>query len=185
MIGLLGFTGKPNSGKSTAARYISEKHGIPWINVGDSIKEMLGAYYRCRGLQEKEIARRLHGDLKEQPDHNLGGKTPRHAMQSRGKECRDLISPFLFVDCWADRVAAAGGSAVADGMRHADEMGAFKKLDGILVHIVRPVGSIESDHIAEQLQLKPDTTIVNDGTIDDLLKKIDQLIIDVGWARAA
>ena len=178
---LIGFTGKPESGKSTAAKHLSEKHGLPWINVGDTIKDMMRGFYESCGLSNEEIGRRLFGDLKEQPDPYLNGKTPRYAMQTLGKEWRDLISPSLFVDRWAEKVINAGGSAVADGMRHSDEQTKFKELGGVLVHMVNPRKSqdIGGGHVAETLQLKPDVTILNDGDFEDLYDKVDNLVEDI------
>jgi dephospho-CoA kinase len=78
---LIGFTGKPESGKSTAARFLAKKYGLPHINVGDGMKAMLTGFYRLCGLSESEIVRRLFGDLKEGPDPYLNGKTPRYACK--------------------------------------------------------------------------------------------------------
>lgn len=172
---LIGFVGKPNSGKSTAAKYIASEYLYQHINVGDSIKDMLAAFYRCRGATQMDITRRLHGDLKEQPDQFLNGKSPRHALQTLGKEWRDTISTTLFADCWEDRIKNAG-PVVADGMRYADEMAGFKRQGGILAQIVRPNGEVDTTgHVAETLQLEPDIVLVNDGTLYQLYRHIDYI----------
>ena len=46
----------------------------------------------------------------------------------------------------------------------------------MLVHVVRPGVHVETDHVAETLMIKPDVTIVNDGTIEEFLEKIDALL---------
>jgi hypothetical protein len=179
---ILGFTGKPDCGKSTAARFLVDTYGWAWINVGDPIKEMLAGYYKSVGLSWAEITRRLIGDLKEKPDPLLLGKTPRFAMQTLGKEWRDIIDPDLFTFAWDIRIPA-GKSVVADGMRYPDELPRFKARNGVLVHMIRP-GTDDNggEHVAEKLQLVPDVTIINDGTIGDLHAKIDQLVLEVAGA---
>lgn len=176
---LIGFCGKPDSGKSTAARYLHEAHGFDWINISAPIKAMLEGFYRWCGLDDGEIERRLVGDLKETPDPLLNGKTPRYALQTLGYEWRDLISSELFSDRWCDRVIACGQYTTSDSMRYPNEMPALYRADGILVRIDRPGATDTTGHPAENQTLDPDRVIVNDGTIEDLFQKLDDLVTEV------
>lgn len=181
----IGFTGKPESGKSTAADHIAEKYGLARINVGDPIKAMLAGLYKWSGLSDSDIYRRLYGDLKEKPDPYLNGKTPRYAMQTIGKEWRDLISPTLFVDRWKE-VAVASGGVAADGMRYADEVGPLRELGGVIVHVIRPgTESAGGTHVAETLQIKPDVTIVNAGSLERFKADLDYVLGELLDRRAA
>lgn len=177
---IIGFTGKPQSGKSSAAKYLRDVHGFAWVNVGDTIKGMLRGFYEDVGLSKEEIHRRLFGDLKERSDFYLKGQTPRYALQTLGKEWRDLISPDLFVFAW-DLRSRFAENVVADGMRYADEAGPLKARGGIIVHLIRP-GTEDNggSHVAETLQLQPDLTIVNDASLDDLYAKIEVLLRERG-----
>jgi hypothetical protein len=146
-------------------------------NVGDGMKFMMDGFYRGFGLSDSEIERRLYGDLKELPDPMLNGQSPRYAMQTLGYEWRDLISPTLWADRWADRVR--GGNVVADGMRYPDEMPGFRKLGGTLVKVVRPGAEAnDNGHKAESLMLEDeaDFNLLNIGTIEDLHGALDRLI---------
>lgn len=172
---LIGFCGLPRSGKSTAARYLVERYRFRHLNVGDPIHDMLRGFYRSCGLSEYGITHRMRGDLKEAPDPLLNGKTPRYAMQTLGKEWRDLISPSLFADRWGDKIDL-GGDVVADGMRYADELEVLRGRGGLLVRVERPGVRNQWDHPAERQLLVADETIHNDGTLPELQFKIERLV---------
>jgi hypothetical protein len=182
---IISLTGKPECGKSTAAKFLRDEYGFAHINVGDTIKEMLGAYYRLIGLPQDEVERRLYGDLKEKPDLYLRGKAPRYAMQTLGKEWRDLINPDLFAFAW-DLRCNGHANVVADGMRYPEELGPLKARGGFVVNITRPgTENNGGSHIAEKLHLAPDFTMANDGTIEELRAKVDALVRDIGWGLGA
>lgn len=182
---LIGLYGYPEAGKGVVAGYLARRYGFARVNVGDGMKAMLEGLYRMSGLDAVQIERRLFGDLKETPDPLLNGKTPRYALQTIGCEWRDLISPTLFSDRWADRVRTEE-NAVADGMRYPEELPSFRGLRGALVRVDRPGHRrVGSDHKADrQLMLDPpDAILLNDGNIPQLLDRVDRLLvslIDVG-----
>lgn len=183
---LIGLFGYPESGKSEVSKYLRSKYQFERINVGDGMKAMLAGYYRLFGLTEREIERRLYGDLKETPDPMLNGKTPRYALQTIGKEWRDLIDPPLFADRWADRVRHAR-NAVADGMRYPDELPAFRSLGGVLIQVSRP-GHVSPgrEHVADarlMLEQDRDAVLLNDGTLEQLPEKIEQLLQSINFER--
>ena len=172
---LIGFCGIPDCGKSTAARHLHETRGFAWVNISHPIKAMLRGLYEWCGLESAEIERRIDGDLKNIPDPLLNGKTPRYAMQTLGYEWRNLIHTELFADRWGDRVMTFDNVA-SDSMRYPNEMPALRRAGGILVEIQRP-GLVETTgHPAENQKLDPDHVIVNDGSIEDLQAKVDELI---------
>ena len=92
---IIGLTGLAGSGETTVARHLMGMHGFVRHRMAEPLKSMLKAL----GLTEQQI----DGDLKEVPCELLGGKTPRHAMQTLGTEWgRDLISQNLWVKAWCD-----------------------------------------------------------------------------------
>lgn len=72
---VIALTGVAGSGKSTAAKYLSEK-GYECIKFAGPLKRMLYAL----GLSEMEV----EGALKEAPQDKFYGKSPRHLMQTIG-----------------------------------------------------------------------------------------------------
>jgi len=172
---LIGFCGLPGAGKSTAAMHLASKHGFVWSNIGDPMKAMMRAFFELQGLDEEEIRRRLWGDLKQEPDPLLDGKTPTFALQTLGKEWRDLFSPTFWVDRWVDRISKLP-RVVCDGMRYPDEMPVFRRLGGKLIRIVRPGVVERTGHPAERQALPFDYSIMNDGTVDDLVRAVEGVV---------
>jgi hypothetical protein len=179
---LIGLHGVPGSGKSEFAKYLHQKYDFAHVNIGDAMKAMLrGFYSEICGIDDKEINRRLYGDLKRVPDNLLNGKTPTHAMQTIGYEWRDTISKTLFSDRWADRVRKHK-NVVADGMRYPDEMPVFYELDGLMIRMIRPGYEDTTGHPAENQKLPADVIIHNDGTIEDLYRKADMIVSGRGFS---
>lgn len=90
-ITVIAFMGKKLSGKTTAGKYLVEKHDYVRVRFAQTLKDMLYEF----GLSHEE----LDGSLKEVPCAKLGGKTPVQAMQTLGTEWgRELIYPNIWVD---------------------------------------------------------------------------------------
>lgn len=130
---LLVLSGPAGAGKSTIAGELSAQQGYTVVKFAGPLKAML----RAIGLTDAEI----EGDLKEQPCPLLGGRTPRHAMQTLGTEWgRNLISPELWVAAWQHAVRgvlASGGRVVVDDCRFTNELAAAVEMGGVAVRLVR------------------------------------------------
>lgn len=170
---IVAFCGLIGSGKSTAARRLVNHHGFAGVRFADPIKAML----RALGLSDAE----LDGALKELPCSLLGDKTPRWAMQRLGTEWgRQLIDPELWTRAWrcaVDRLPANVG-VVADDCRFANEITAVRQASpfSLVVRIVRP-GVAAAGHLSELQQFHADQQIVNDGSIEELRAKVDDLVL--------
>ena len=141
------------------ADYLIREHGFTLHEIAGPLKNML----RCLGLSEEHI----NGALKELPTDLLGGKTPRWAMQTLGKEWRDLIHPDLWLIAWDN--TRPDGPIVVDGMRYPNEVPFFRERGAKLIRITRPgVKAPDTGHEAEKHKLPVDAAITNDGTIEDL-----------------
>jgi hypothetical protein len=174
---IIALTGYAGSGKSTAAKILTERHGFTLVKFAGPLKQMM----RCLGLGDHEI----EGDLKEQPHEVLCGKTPRHAMQTLGTEWgRDLIGQELWVNvamgaAW--RVLDQGGKAVIDDCRFLNEAAAVRTEGGIIVEVMRPGVGPQSGHVSENQIPDPDRLIINGGTVEDLALRMAQLIKGERW----
>jgi hypothetical protein len=176
---MIAFTGFAGSGKSTAAAHLQSKRGFRRVRFAGPLKAMM----RALGCTEAEV----DGDRKELPCDLLGGKTPRHAMQTIGNEWgRICIGEDLWLNAWRSAVNSASGPVVVDDCRYPNEAAAIKAMGGTIVRIERASAAESvSGHISENHVLPFDVTIRNDGTEADLQREIDTLIHSLTWAEAA
>ena len=164
---VVALSGLAGSGKSTACRYLATK-GFTLVKFAGPLKDMC----RAMGLTDEHI----EGSLKEVPCDLLGGRTPRHAMQTLGTQWgRDCIGESLWVDLWrsrAEKVLANGGRVVTDDCRFANEAQIIRSLGGTILRL-EGRGGIAGAHVSEQMAFDPDACVQNDGPIDSLYRKID------------
>jgi hypothetical protein len=162
---IVGLTGRARSGKSEVARIFREEFSFGLVRFAGPLKKMMAAL----GLSNDEI----NGDMKETPSSRLNGKTPRYAMQTLGTEWgRDMISPTLWIDAWrreAD-LALYYKNIIADDVRFANEAEAVRTTHGtsIIIRVERGMFVPTAQHASEIMDLEADTTIVNNGTLENL-----------------
>lgn len=168
---VIALTGLAGSGKSTASKYLVEKHGYQLVKFAGPLKDML----RAIGLSEAQI----EGNLKEEPCEWLQGATPRHAMQTLGTQWgRDCIGAGLWTELWVRRVQlilAAGGRVVVDDCRFPNEADGVRKLGGVVWRLIGR-GGIAGSHESESGCGKADMEIRNTRGIDDLDYLLDTFL---------
>jgi len=164
---IIAFTGPKGCGKSTAAKCLIDDFGYERHYFAKPLKEMI----KCLGLDERHV----NGDLKETSCDELGGQTPRWAMQTLGTEWgRELIHPELWVNAWKNTLPKS--DIVCDDLRFPNEFKILKEVQGIVIDIVRPGFERDQSHESEAHSLPFDYQITNDGTTNDLCKKIKDII---------
>jgi len=165
---IVALTGPAGAGKSTAARYLIERHGYVLVKFAGPLKAML----RALGLTDEHI----EGSLKEAPCPLLGGKTPRYAMQTLGTEWgRDLISSDLWVNAWRDfatSVLDQGGRVVVDDCRFPNEAQRAREMGGKIFEVCGR-GGLATTHASESYRPEPDTILQNSGELWALHSQID------------
>lgn len=133
---LVAFTGQISHGKSAAADYLINHHGFERVSFADPLKEML----MTLGLSREQL---YDQRKKEEPcGVVLGGKTPRHAMQTLGTEWGRKM---IHTDIWAEAALRKMTKAidedrrlVIDDLRFDNEAKVVRSLGGIVVQIIRP-----------------------------------------------
>lgn len=172
---VIGFCGLAGSGKTTAAQRLVDAHGFVRVSLAQPLKAMLRVLLQARGVGSLSMDAMLDGHLKEVPAPELGGRTPRYAMQTLGTEWgRKLITSSLWVDAWRD-VAQRYPRVVVDDVRFLDEAAAIRALGGRLYALLRP-GVVATDHESERQTLVLDGFVPNGGCIGDLHDEIDRLV---------
>lgn len=176
--GVVAFTGKAGSGKSTAADHLVARG---WVRVkfADPLKDMMRALLAASGMTPAEIERRIEGDLKEQPEPMLAGRTPRYAMQTIGTEWgRDLIGSGLWIgiaEAQILRRLQAGQNVVIDDCRFDNEADVVRRLGGLIVEL-QGRGGIAGAHQSER-GVQPDLVHHNDGTLAELRGWVDYVFV--------
>ncbi len=177
---IIAFTGLAGAGKSTAAMRLVDRHRFERVRFAGPLKAMMAAL----GLTPAEI----DGDRKEMPSDLLGGKTPRHAMQTIGNEWgRELIGPDLWVNAWRAAVEKlpASVAVVVDDCRYPNEAATIQAMGGSIVRIERPGAGTASTHVSEQHVLPAAVTLHNTISEKNLLEQVDRLMLDLSWADTA
>ena len=176
---IIAFSGKRGCGKSEAAAVLV-RAGYVDLKFADPLKNMLRAMYATYGVSASDIERRLEGDLKEQPDEWLAGRTPRHAMQTLGTEWREMIATSLWSDMMRKRVGLRTDKIVISDLRFPHEVETLRALGATIVRIKRSVSDTVADeasrHASESLtdDLDHDTVLYNNSTLDHFIQDIEK-----------
>jgi hypothetical protein len=166
MTRIIAFLGPKQSGKTTAAKYVAGNYGYTRHRFGGPIKAMLKAGF---GLSDEQ----LEGGLKEEPTELLCGKSSREGQTALGDWGRAL-HPNLWVNRWLNTMPE--GKVVCDDVRMPHEFEALKELEAAFVRITRPGHEHSDDHETEAHRLPHTIEILNDGTLQMFLAKVDALV---------
>lgn len=174
---IIGFAGEPGAGKDTAGRFLADLLNFKKVSFADRLKDALCLVY--------DLDRGKMDDLKykETPHQNLGGMTPRKAMQLLGTEgFRNLIYDNTWIEAAYRTICQhkdSGKSVCIADVRFPNEAHAICTWGGHLAFVERPSRTNEASvmaHASEQhlgkLKLMADVVIVNDGDRQALFKKV-------------
>ena len=135
---IVGLIGPKSSGKSTLATLLHDNEGYHRIPFAAPLKGMLFSLLSHQRLPALEIKEMLWGSKKEEPSYYLGGKSPRHAMQTLGTEWgRNLLHPNLWMDAWKRQATASTIRVVTEDVRFLNEVEAILVLGGVVLRIER------------------------------------------------
>lgn len=182
---IIGLTGKKDAGKSTAAKYLRERHGYAGSAITEPMDEMLAPLLRRMGVPDDEILPRLNGPMKDLAIPGFDWLTGRKLKQAVGREFRDAISRpqadgtssrtfFLVLD---DAANAHHPHHVNESVRYPFEGAHIQSRGGVVWRIVDPDHVSDDDHESERDDVPADVEIINrkEGT-DALFAQIDALI---------
>lgn len=148
MTKIVGFTGRKRSGKNTAADVFAHA-GYQHLSFASPIKAMLYILLQIQGLSHVKILDMLEGNSKELPSPFLGGRSPRHCMQTLGTQWgRQLISDTIWVDTLM-MTAKQFPAVVVSDVRFPNEVAAIKAAGGVVYRVVRPGLIANDDHESE------------------------------------
>ena len=165
---IVGFSGKARAGKDTCADYLVSKYGFRKVSLADPLKQIAIKYF---GLTHDEVY------VTKEPH-------VRRILQGLGMAMRGEINENV----WINKLMRSFNSeenVVVPDIRMSNEVDMLIRCKGAVVRIERDVsiGGDEKDHATEKElddYLFPQY-VHNDGTIDDLYKKIDGVMFNLGF----
>lgn len=200
----IGLSGYAQSGKTTAANYIEKAYGFRRKHIASTLRRMLAEMLCDLGYSPADVYDILEGSRKDGWIIPEIGRTSRELQITIGTEWgRELVHPDLWVGTWSNGIKP-GERIMNDSVRFPnEEKGIREKLDGITILITRPgtrpvqfkwgaIGKFLFDrfglmwgvHDSERIdRLNPDYVIVNDGTVEDLHRQIDDIMEEAGAMR--
>ena len=171
---LIGFTGRAQAGKDTAAQALVRAHGYTQLGFADTLKEMALAvdpYVTDLGRPEPRRLSQIvatHGweTAKQIPE-------VRQFLQCLGTEAgRGLLGDDIWVRTAIARIDRCPSPVTLADVRFPNEADAIRARQGHIIRIHRPThaSQIDTTHASETAAdlIRPDRTIHNTGTIQDL-----------------
>ena len=172
---ILGLCGPKDSGKSTLAELLKTQHQFKRIALADPIKEMCLTLVTYQGCSRGQGIRMFWGDLKEVPSAYLGGRTPRHAMQTLGTEWgRKTINWDFWKNVWHNKVQQELDQIVVDDVRFENEVQAIRNFGGKVIRIMRKgttIGLHSSEREYEKINC--DWVLTNDESPQNMLDLLE------------
>lgn len=178
---LVALTGKKGHGKSTIASYLkTADYGFVEYAFADPIKQICGIMF---GFTYEQMHNPV---LKEEVDPRYGF-SPRVALQKIGSEAADAIQQIMGMEeriwlvafrRWFEALPP-GTSVVVSDCRFSKEEDLLRSYGFTIIRVINPdpARAQTSMHQSETQQdsIKVDYTILNDRTIPDLHREVDQL----------
>lgn len=186
---IIGLGFRARVGKDAVAEYLVKKYGFKQTFYAESLKNACREIFHLTDEQ-------LYGNLKEEVDA-FWGVTPRFMFQFVGTECmRNVYGQDVWVRSLKRRIEKDSVSNwVISDVRFFTEAEAIKNWGGVLIHVDRKGVPKPAkirlppkwyrpwpkyvEHISET-QLRDykgwDVVIDNNGTLDDLYRRVDQLM---------
>lgn len=175
---LIGICGRRRSGKDVVANYICSQYNFENKKISDDLKSVIKILFSFTYAQ-------LENDEKDITD-KIWDITPRQTMQFLGTEVMQYkiqeLLPNINRNFWIKSFINKNlnnnlsKNIVISDIRFLHEYEDLKKYDILIIRIERDNININSndEHCSEteHLQIPADIIIKNDGTIDELYKKI-------------
>ena len=182
---IVGFTGRQDAGKTTAAAHLRERHGYTGSNLTEPMDEMLAPLLRRMGVAEHEIAPRLTGGMKNTPIPGYEWLTGRKLKQALGLQFRDAVSRptpdgstdrCFFHDLWFGE-NAGHPFLVHEQIRYDFEAANLQRRGGVVVKIVDPEATRQDQHESEAIDFPVDREIANPKTgLGPLHAELDRVV---------
>lgn len=189
---VLGLLGRKRSGKDTFAERLVSEHGFERLAFADALKATMYDLNPWVRVEEDEVGivygpasgmgRAIHLSIAYIVDR-IGWEAAkevrevRRLLQDHGVAIRDHVSPSVWVDAVASRVAVTVRPVVITDVRFPNEMDFIRDVRGRCVRIVRPGVVSEDRHVSEVGldDVYTDYVVRNSGSVGDLHRVADDV----------
>jgi len=154
---IIGVAGKKRVGKDTVAAYISKKYGYRHVAFADKVKDIAGDLFGLNFFNMSAEDKEKH----------------RYIMQYIGDNLRGLDSLI-----WVKYVFRKyPDNIVISDVRYPNEVEYIQSQGGKVIHIIRDTGmqDMHASEVALDSFEKFDFEVYNEGTVEDLQRKVDTL----------
>jgi hypothetical protein len=167
---IIGLSGYAQSGKNTVADILVDHHGFIALAFADPIKELVyDINPKINSIEIQGLVNEYGWDIvKQDPE-------VRRLLQTTGEAGRQGIDEYLWVAMTLSQIKDPHeGRYVITDVRFPNEAAAITAQGGQIWRIERPGVNAVNDHVSETAldAWVFEETIINDGTIEDLKKKI-------------
>lgn len=171
---LIGLNGYAGAGKDEVARYLQQK-GWQWESFAAPLRRGLELINpTIDGVQLSELLD-THGWDKVKRTY----PEVRRMLQVIGTEfCRETFGQSCWVEIAEEKLWEGSSDVpyVYSDVRFDQEIEFIREYGGKVVRVERPGFGPVNSHSSERLIENPDYIIVNDGTLEDLHKKVGELL---------
>lgn len=183
---LIGVLGRKGSGKDTIADYIINKFHYEKMVIAEPLKNACKELFNFSNEQ-------LYGDLKEVVDTQWG-VSPRKVLQWFGTDIiRNRINelnPDIGNNFWVTLLKIKflqktntdkNLKIIVSDVRFQNEIDMVRELGGKVIKLTRESVNSDDAHESEKNidKLEGDINILNDGTLDELYKKVDEFFLNI------
>lgn len=183
IIGIVGYIG---SGKSTVADVLVREHCYHKFAFADALKDAVSQIFLWpRGLLEGDTnaSRTFREKIDPWWSYKLGYEvTPRLILQKMGTEaCRHGIADNIWIAALEKRIHGYDDVVISD-CRFPNEIEFIRSVGGKVIWVTRGPSPTDEElskmHVSETAwrEVPVDCVIDNNGTIDDLKRKVDYVL---------
>lgn len=180
---LIGVLGRKGSGKDTISDYIVNKYRYEKMVLAEPLKNACKILFNFSDEQ-------LYGDQKETIDPSWG-TSPRKVFQYLGTDIfrNDIhkIIPDIGDNFWVNLLRIKylqklkenkNIKIIMSDIRFQNEVDMVRQLGGIVIKLTRPSINNSDAHESEKNidNINGNFNIINDGTLEELYKKVDEII---------
>lgn len=181
------FCGHIGSGKDTAAKYFIDNYGYSTTKMAgtaERIGSLKRVVFEIFDLPLDKIEDR---EFREKPHPNLGGQTPRKALQYFGHETRGFLKNVWVNNTIRHIKTLNNQDFVVSDVRYLNEYGAIINMQDnntkvYLAAVLNPrtdmtldIYDDPSEKEIRAIQLEADFTIFNEGTLEEFYEKLQAI----------